>query len=44
MVSIDLNEVAFYEILALCKHLLIAWVLLAKGEKPWIMSELKSKL
>lgn len=44
VVSVDLNEVDFSERLALYKHSLIALVVLAKGEKPWILSDLKSKL
>lgn len=44
MVSVDLDGFSFFKTLSLCKHWLIAWVVLVKGERPWILSELKAKL
>lgn len=44
VVSVDLNEVAYSKRLSLCKYSLIDWVVLAKGDKPWILNVLKEKL
>lgn len=41
---VQLNEKAFVECLIICKHTFIVKVVLSKGESPWKLSELKSRL
>lgn len=44
IISVQLNEQAYKECLALYKHPLITRVILAKGEVPWKLNNLKATL
>ena len=43
-VAIKINQQIYEQQLALCQHALIAKIILARGETPWKLSELKEKL